>query len=118
MDRCLVCGKELLPYKRRVLCPVCHAGQDFFLRFVKPSFVFPSDEKPLFLCRHPCFAKLEQAMNKVNAVEKIIRDLHGPVGATLALNAGMTVNLASYTVVLVPLHRPTNQLAKHLQLQV
>ena len=56
-------------------------------------------------------------MNKVNAVEKI-RDLHGSVGATLALNAGMTVNLASYTVVLVPLHRPTHQLAKHLQLQV
>ena len=97
MDRCLVCGKELLPYKRRVLYPGFHARQDFFLRFVKPSFVFPSDGKPLFLCKQPCFAKLEQAMNKVSAVEKIIRDLHGPVGATLALEAGMTASLASFS---------------------
>ena len=97
MDRCLVCGKELLPYKRRILYPGFHAGQDFFLRFVKPSFVFPSDGKPLFLCKQPCFAKLEQAMNKVSAVEKIIRDLHGPVGATLALEAGMTASLASFS---------------------
>ena len=116
MDRCLVCGKELLPYKRRVLCPVCHAGQDFFLRFVKPSFVFPSDEKPLFLCRHPCFAKLEQAMHEQSQCRR--EDNNGPVGAILALDAGMTASLASFTVVLVPLHRPTHQLAKHLQLQV
>ena len=97
MDRCLVCGKELLPYKRRVLYLGCHAGRDFFLRFVEPSFVFPSNGKPLFLCRHPCFAKLERAMNKVSAVEKIIRNLHGPVGATLALEAGMRATLASFS---------------------
>ena len=37
-------------------------------------------------------------MNKVSAVEKIIRDLHGPIGATLALTkAGMTASLASFS---------------------
>ena len=59
--------------------------------------MFPSNGKPPFLCRHPCFAKLERAMNKVSAVEKIIRDLHGPVGATLALEAGMRATLASFS---------------------
>ena len=55
--------------------------------------MFSSDGKPLFVCKAPCFAKLEQGMSKVIAVEKIIRDLHGPTGATLALSeAGMTLS--------------------------
>ena len=58
--------------------------------------MFSSDGKPLFVCKAPCFAKLEQGMSKVIAVEKIIRDLHGPTGATLALpEAGMTLSPAS-----------------------
>ena len=58
--------------------------------------MFSSDGKPLFVCKAPCFAKLEQGMSKVIAVEKIIRDLHGPTGATLALSeAGMTLSPAS-----------------------
>ncbi len=78
-----------------------HGVREFFVRFVKPSFVFPapSDGKLLFVCKKPCFAKLEQGMSKVTAVENIIRELHGPAGATISLSVTTGPGKASTVVV-------------------
>ena len=63
-----------------------------FLRFprvVRTSSACHDDSsgngKSLFVCKKLCFAKLEQGMSKVNAVENIISGLHGPVDAMLSL---------------------------------
>ena len=62
-----------------------------FLRFprvVRTSSACHDDSsgngKSLFVCKKPCFAKLDQGMSKVSAVENIIRELHGPVDAMLS----------------------------------
>ena len=54
-----------------------------FLRFprvVRTSSACRDDSsgnrKSLFFCKKPCFAKLEQGMSKVSAVENIIRESH------------------------------------------
>ena len=88
MDRCLVCGRVAPPLSRRTIHPPLsgsHGIREFFVRFVKPGFAFP-DGQSLFVCKKPCFSKLEQGMNKVSAVEKILRDLRGPADATLLLS--------------------------------
>ena len=41
---CLICGKKALPLSRRIIdppSPGIHGVRDFFVRFVKPGFVFP-----------------------------------------------------------------------------
>ena len=80
MDRCVRCGKEVLPLSRTIhpLSTGCSGVRAFFIQFVKPSFVFPGpgNGKSLFVYKKPCFTKLEQGMSKVSAVENIIRELH------------------------------------------
>ena len=42
---CLICGKKALPLSRRIIdppSPGIHGVRDFFVRFVKPGFVFPA----------------------------------------------------------------------------
>ena len=97
-DRCLVCGKVAPPLSRRTIhAPLSgsHGIQEFFVRFVKPGFAFP-DGQWLFVCKKPCFSKLEQGMNKVSAVENILRDLRGPADATLTLTLTLTLTHHSY----------------------
>ena len=43
MDRCVVCGKEVLPLSRRTINPpsaCCNGVREFFVPFVKPSLCF------------------------------------------------------------------------------
>ena len=58
IDHCLVCGKEAMPLSIRTIHsllsgPGVHGIQAFFVRFVKPGFMFPgpSDEQSLFVCK-------------------------------------------------------------------
>ena len=90
--RCLVCEKEVIKGDRRAFHPPAInncVAREFFTRFVKPSYVFPPNDDDsilLFVCRRPCFTKLEQGACRVTAVESIIRELSGSPNATLALS--------------------------------
>jgi hypothetical protein len=89
MDRCLVCRKEIPPLFQKTIHPPLLTSHGIRIRFVKPGFVFPgpSDGQTLFVCKKPCFSKLEQGMSKVTAVETIVRDLRGPADdASLSLS--------------------------------
>lgn len=92
-NRCLVCEKEVVAGVRRAFHPPAPnncVAREFFTRFVKPSYVFPPNDDDsilLFVCRKPCFTRLEQGACRVTAVESIIRELTGSPDATLVLSS-------------------------------
>ena len=74
---CAICKKTTVPKERVLFWPItdknrrCHA---FFCKFVNNSFAFQPGRNE-YVCKKPCFARLSQASDKLDAVTSIVSQL-------------------------------------------
>ena len=76
---CCVCGRGLQSSAqfRQVLDPANPSNvkaRTFFLTFICPGFQFV--EEVSYVCRHPCYRKLERAAGSLTTLQSIVSDLH------------------------------------------
>ena len=73
MARCPVCRNDTRPSHKRSLDSDIDVCQ-FFVRFVNPAVVHAGST---FICKRPCYCKLERGVKIVKSLQTLIRELHG-----------------------------------------
>ena len=79
---CLVCGGDTAPKGRVSFWPLSEKNSRahaFFCKFINASYTF-SGTGHLYICKQPCFAKLQQASEKLESVISIISELKAKSG--------------------------------------
>ena len=88
---CLVCGEHTSPKGRVVFWPLSEKNSrahTFFCKLINGSYSF-SGTDPLYVCKQPCFTRLQQASDKLESIVSELKAKNGRVGDTAAIPASL-----------------------------
>ena len=95
---CLVCGETTAPKGQVMFWPLSKKNSRahaLFCNYVNESYTF-SGSNQLYVCTQPCFAKLQQASDKLASVVTIINELKAKSGRVGDTTMSGSTSLSSY----------------------